>query len=156
MVTLQDARILAGRIKEGSPKVHGVELFGSVYKNGKGHDADLILIVDNELSKQFWSITNDINPKWPPRLMFAREFVKNFLPYLDHAFIWKRKQTRQLRASGLIGLDLALLAEKYRAGTIVDVWLMPRDWRSHIADITTNSNMLVFLKNAARSSVKLA
>ncbi len=155
MVTIEDAHILARKIKEKSLKVHGIELFGSVLKNGKGHDVDLMLIVDEDLWRKFWSVTRDINPKWPLRLMFIRRFIKKFLPFLDQVFIWKRKKTRQLRASNLIGLDLALLAEDYRPGTIIDVWLMPLNWHSRIPDITNNSNMLVFLKRASQFSKKI-
>lgn len=36
-VTIEDAYILAKQLKEQSSKIQGVELFGSVLKNGRGH-----------------------------------------------------------------------------------------------------------------------
>ncbi len=156
MVTIEDAHILAKQIKEQSPKVHGIELFGSVAKKSKGHDLDFILTVADGLWEQFWSITDDINPRWPAKLMSLRKLIKKFLPYLDNAFMEGRKHTRQLRASKLIELDLAKLGEEYRPGTIIDVWLMPLDWQSHINEITQNSNMRALLRGAAGVAVKIA
>ena len=156
MLTIKDARFLSKKIIETSSKVQGVELFGSVLKNGSGHDVDLILIVNDNLSHRFWSVTADIIPKWPARLMWFRNLIKFFLPFLDQAFIWRRKRSRQLRASNLIGLDLARLAEQYRPGTIIDVWLMPDNWQLRIVDITDNKNMTLFLKAAASSALKIA
>lgn len=156
MVTIEDAKILAQKIKEQSPKVQSIELFGSTLKRGKGHDVDFILTVEDGLWKQFWAIRDDINPRWPARLMTIRRLIKKLAPSLDNAFMEGRKNSRQLRASKLIELDLAKLGEGYRPGTVIDVWLMPHGWHSSIEDITDNYNMRMLLKEAARSAIKIA
>lgn len=155
-VTLEDAHILAKQLKEKSSKIQSIELFGSVLKNRKGHDIDLLLITDEELVKKFWSVTNDIDPKWPPRFLFVREWIKKFLPFLDYLFIYKRKHTRQSRVSSLINVNVAELAEQYRPGTIIDSWLVPANWRSQIPQLTRNHNTLIFLNNAAKVAIKIA
>jgi len=155
MVTIEDAYILARKIKERSPKIHSVELFGSVAERGKGRDLDLLLIVDDELAQKFWSMADDLNPRLPLRLLFVRKIIKKLFYSLDEAFVKKLKQTRNLRVSALIGLDLVHLGEEYRPGTAIDAWIMPVKWQSRITEITNNSNMMGFLNNAARFAVKL-
>jgi predicted nucleotidyltransferase len=155
MATIEDARALAEQIKNKNSGIHGIELFGSVQKNGVGYDIDLMIIVDDEIAQQFWSVPDDTNPKWPPRLLILRRFIKRYFRKLDEAVIKKRKQTRLLRASKLINIDLAALGEEYRPGTVIDAWLMPKDWQLRIDSITNNSNMRVFLKLIAPSSQQL-
>ncbi len=156
-VNTKDAYVLARQIIERSANVKAVEFFGSTLKYGHGHDLDFILIVeDQKLWQQFWAVTDDINPKWPTKLMFLRRIIKKFLPRLDDLFMRERKQTRQNRASNLIGLDLEKLGTQYRPGTIIDVWLMPADWQSRIPEFTKNPNTQALFKSAAETAIKIA
>jgi hypothetical protein len=154
MTTLQDAQIVAKKIKDRSPKVHSIELFGSVARKGIGHDMDLILIVDEDLSRKFWPVVNKIGPHLPMPPMLARSFIKKFLPFLDRA-LKKNKKARQDCASNLIGLDLVLVEKEQGPSIHIDAWLVPANWREHNANITSNRNMAIVLNAAAQHAVKI-
>lgn len=165
-VTLEDAHAVAKKLKDGSAKILSVELFGSVLKNGQGHDLDFMLLVDDELAQKFWAQKDDTRVKWPTSLFFIRRLNKRLFPALDEAFISKRKNTRIIRAQELVGLDFALLGEQHRPGTKIDAWLVPQDWRqgnklnlsamTRIADISGDKKTLMLLKCVAEDSVKIA
>jgi hypothetical protein len=107
----------------------------------------------------------DIRVRWPFSLIFIRQFNKRFLRALDEAFIWKKKERRQGRASRLLGIDLAALGDSYHPGTILDVWLMPEDWRIgkvlnekvmlEIADIRDDPETHGFLRRIAHYAITL-
>src|SRR3989344_1864925 len=164
LVTIEDAYAVAKRLKEKSPQIQGVELYGSVLKNGKGHDLDFVLTVDDDTARKFWLQKDDTRFKWPPNLVFTRRILKTFLPWLDKALTQKKILSRNLRASALLGIDLTLFGKNYRPGTIIDVWLLPVDWRteqslntaslSRITDISDAGNTLLFLAKMAAVAKK--
>jgi predicted nucleotidyltransferase len=165
-VTIEDAHILAKKFKEKSPKILGIELFGSLLRKGVGHDADFIFLVGDELAKAFWSDTSDINVRWPPELLFVRRILKKFLPALGEALIAKRKKRAHSRVSALLGFDVELFAETYKSGTKVGVWLLPSDWRIdhtlnrrailRVADIADDRKTLLLFKLVAQVAIKIA
>ncbi len=155
MLTIKDARILAEQIKEKSPKVNSVELFGSVLRNGQGHDVDFILVVDDELSRQFWLDMPNFRVTGGRRWLMFRRVIKKLLPWLMEAFDHKSKQARQLRASRLVGINLAELSKQYKPDASIDVLLMPHHWQSQIHKITSDRNIAMFFQRIADSSVKL-
>jgi predicted nucleotidyltransferase len=164
-VTIEDAYILARKFKERSPKILGIELFGSLLRDGIGHDADFIFLVDDELAKVFWSDTSDINVRWPPELLFLRRALKKFLPALDEALIAKRKKRAHARVSAILGFDVELFAEAYKPGTKLGVWLLPPDWRIdrtlnrsailRVADIANDRKTLLLFKLVAEVATRI-
>lgn len=166
LVTINDAYAVAKQLKEKNPLIQDVELYGSVLKNGKGHDLDFILTVDDDTARKFWLQKDDTRFKWPPNLVFTRRILKTLFPWLDKALTQKKILSRNLRASVLLKIDLVLFGENYRAGTVIDVWLLPVDWRvgqslnasslSRITDISDAGNTLLFLEKMASVAKKVA
>ncbi len=115
-ITLEDARQLAKGLRSASPRVQGVELFGSVLRNGIGHDADFMVLVDEDIARRWWADMRDIRVSWPPALLFVRRIIKKYFRALDEASIQAKKHRRQARVSALLGFDVAAFGEAYRPG----------------------------------------
>src|SRR5579864_1278486 len=96
-MTINDARFAAQAIKDRAAGVLGVELFGSVARSGKGHDFDLILIVDDATAEKFWATAGDLNPRIPASRLWVRRFVKKYLRVFDTIFTYKIKRLRRQR-----------------------------------------------------------
>ncbi len=162
-VTLNDAHILAKQIREKSSKVKGIDLFGSVLRNGIGHDVDLMLLVEDEIAREFWNSISMPRRVGGERWLKFRRIVKKILPSVDDFFIHTKKKARQEIVSKLIGLNLALLGENYRPGTVIEVWMLPLDWRvdkelnksAMLRVANLENSMLLFLERIASTAKKI-
>jgi predicted nucleotidyltransferase len=160
--TLEDARILAEELKRRSTRVSGVELFGSVEKDGRGHDVDFVVIVDPKLAKKWWKeMRYEVRVRMGTRWLPLRRIIKKYCSALDEAFIKARKKHREVYASQLLGVDLATLGRKQR--TTIDIFLLPEGWRhgknlnAHlvlpITGVGDHRNTRMFLESIARQAV---
>lgn len=166
LVTIEDAFAVAKLLKEKSPKIQSVELFGSVLKNGKGRDLDFIVGVDDDTARNFWAEKSDTRFKLSIKLGLMLRSLKSFAPGLHKTLTQKKIQSRNLRAADLIGIDVVKLGQNYRPGTTIDIWLLPADWHkqqslnvsalSRITDISDAQNTLLFLSAIAPIVKKLA
>lgn len=125
LVTRADVQLIADRLKEYR-SIKGIELFGSILRNGVGHDADLILLVDSNVSQAWWTdMRMNLLVKMGTWLQPLRKFIKRFLPRLDANSMRSRKKLRLAYAGELLGIDFDQVA----AGKQLDIFLMPPDWR---------------------------
>ncbi|MBI5457707.1 hypothetical protein HY971_03215 [Candidatus Kaiserbacteria bacterium] len=166
-VTREDAQILAGKLKEASPHIHHIELFGSVLRNGLGNDADLVLIVDEGIARRWWNEMGDeLRVRMGTRWLPLRRFIKTYLTWLDTMSIRGRKHRRIARASELLGVNIEKLVTEYKPGAMVDIFLFPETWRT---EKTPNMSVLcslagvirdhketrLFLERTAHSAIRL-
>ncbi|OGG56672.1 hypothetical protein A3D71_03480 [Candidatus Kaiserbacteria bacterium RIFCSPHIGHO2_02_FULL_55_20] len=166
-VTLEDAQQIAQKLTAATPSIHHVELFGSVLRDGSGNDADLVLIVDEDISRQWWTdMGHELRVRMGTRWLPLRRFIKTYLAWLDTMSIHGRKHRRIARASELLGVDIEKLATEYKSGMMLDIFLFPETWRTEkipntsvlcsLADVICNhEETRVFLERTARSAVRL-
>lgn len=154
MVTIEKARQLAEKIKNKTELVLEIELFGSTLRNAQGHDIDLLLTVDENISNRFWRIVDKIGSSGPLPPLFIRRIIKLLAPSLDQVFK-KNKMARQSCALQLINLDLESLDLQTNYDGTLDIWLVPYDWRVKIPELTQNKNIRKILRHAANYAIKI-
>ena len=167
-VTREDANQIARLLREKCPSLRGVELFGSTLRNGYGHDIDVVLIVDEEVARTWWRDSGEeLRVRMGTSLLPLRRFIKTVFPAVDELFIRARKARRQARASELLGIDLTKLGTEYKAGLIIDSFLLPENWRdesradfhvlTRLAKVIENDRMTrSFLMHVAKQAVRIA
>lgn len=165
--TREDADHVARLLKETCPAIRGIELFGSTLSKGHGHDIDLVLIVDEEVARAWWrDSAEELRVRMYTSLLPFRRFVKTVFPFLDVLFLHGRKARKQARASELLGIDIAKLSDAYKPGIIVEVFLLPENWRngptakigslSRLADVIKHSwKTRSFLAHIAKQAVRI-
>ncbi|MES2014360.1 MAG: hypothetical protein V4437_00905 [Patescibacteria group bacterium] len=162
-MTYDKAIVLAKKLRTLSPRILGIELFGSVLKNGYGRDADFVVLVDDELAKRWWTLEREsIRVRWPDFLYGQRWMVKIFFPFIYTMTVRRRRQKRLVVSAELLGFDLGVLADAH--GTIPDfeMFLLPGNWRegtevniehmTRVTDLTHDVNTLGFLKRIAKDA----
>lgn len=167
-VTRDDAEKLAEILKAQCTAIQGVELFGSVLRNGHGHDIDIVVLVDEKIAHAWWhDAAPDLHVRMGTALQPLRRVIKMVFPVLDELTIRARKARRQARASELVGIDFTKIAEEYKPGTVLDVFLLPENWRvGTVANMTmleemakiirTDKKTRSFLKCIAECAVRIA
>jgi hypothetical protein len=125
VATRADAERIVETLKQNSG-IRRVELFGSVLKYGIGHDIDLIVLVDKEIAHKWWQgASEELRVRMGTWLQPLRRFIKTYLPWLDEMTIRSRKARRLALASELTGVDFVAAGN----GIVLDVFLLPEDWR---------------------------
>ena len=124
------------------PHIHGVELFGSVARNGQGHDLDLILVTDvvrgfdfiREVATRLHEIATYNHP-WE-RMGAARDVLGDNFNNL------------RIEAEDLIGYEYMAL----------DILVFPHDWCERLYQLQKDipHSDPNFMKNIARDAVKIA
>ena len=166
MMTYNDSVLLARKLRELSPAILGIELFGSVLKNGHGRDADFIVLVYDELAKYWWRKERElIRVRWPDFLYEHRWIIKKFMPFLYVVTVHNRRKKRLENSAKILGINLASLADA--AGRIPDfeLFLFPAKWRNgteinmnlmrQVTDLADDRNTLGFLRRIARDAVAM-
>jgi hypothetical protein len=165
-MTYNDSVLLARKLKESSPLILGIELFGSVRRNGYGRDADFIILVDDELAKHWWQKERElVRVKWPDFLYEHRWIIKKFTPFLYMITVHNRRKKRLEDSAKILGVNLAALADARGKIPDFELFLFPLRWRigtdinmdfmRQITDVVEDRNTLGFLKRIAREAVAL-
>ena len=166
-MTYHDSVVLAKRLKELSPVISGVELFGSVLRNGHGRDADFLIFVDGKLAQRWWNEEREaIRVRWPDSLYGQRRIVKKFLSFAYAMTVSKRKRKKLKSAADMLGIQLQMLASPGSQIPDFEMFLVPSTWRSgtkvnievmqRITDLIRDKNTLGFLKRIARDASRVA
>ncbi|MDP9249615.1 MAG: hypothetical protein M3M85_03875 [bacterium] len=166
MITYDESVVLAGKLRQASPAILGVELFGSVQKNGEGRDADFIILVDNELARQWWTKERElIRVRWPDALYEQRWIIKKFIPFIYSTYVHKRRQQRLKNSADMLGIDLKSLANQKGEVPDFELFLFPINWRMgqelnlslmhKMTDLVNDKNTLGFLERIARDAVAI-
>lgn len=113
VATIIDAR-LAGIIMSASPGIQGIEVFGSVARDGKGRDLDLLILVDS-ISAGLWQ-----------RLVIMG--MNN-----DVLSLREKPSLRREAAEQMLGEEFTSTIEELERthpGVTFDLMLLPSDWRN--------------------------
>ncbi len=164
-----DAQTVADRILESSKgSIQTYRAFGSVLRNGVGNDVDLILIVGENIAKQWWKeMGHELRVRMGTRWLPLRRFIKTYIPWLDTMSIRARKHRRIVRASELLGFDIEKVVHEYKRGMSVDIFLFPETWRTEttpnlpvltsLADVIRDHyETRIFLERIARAAIRIA
>lgn len=109
--------LLMSEILSVLPEVKNIEFFGSLARDSKGNDFDIILIVDEALSETFLSEAN-------------AALRKIFRPGLA--------KTRLEVAKSILGEQFQVLVDymqNTKPGVAIDVFLFPEDWRNRLDEL---------------------
>ena len=166
-MTYNDSVVLAKRLKELSPTILGVELFGSVLNNGYGRDADFLVLVEDALAKRWWNHEREsIRVRWPDYLYKQRWLVKKFAPFVYAAVVHRRRSKRLKISANMLGIKLGGLAGSDGKIPNFEIFIMPANWRigeeinadlmQDVTDLIKDRNTLGFLKRIAKNAVKVA
>lgn len=165
-VSLEDARTAAKKLK-AQPRIRGVELFGSVLHNGRGHDVDFVVLVNADIARTWWTdMADDLRvrmaTRWQP---LRRHIIKPYFPWLDELSTRDRKKRRSARASELVGVDFEALANECKGGLVMDCFLAPENWRNgtelnidalrDVIPLMNHNNTCMFLESIARRAVRM-
>ena len=164
MISFDEAQTIAEVLKKKSPRIHGIDLFGSIVHNGHGRDADLAVLTDEEIARQWWhEERNEIRVRWPDALYSLRWLVKLFAPFLYATAIEKRKHRRLDRAWRILDIDVVTFPLNLDD---VELFLMPVNWREgkevnqatveQITGLWADKNTRGFLKRIAGDAVRIA
>jgi hypothetical protein len=160
VVTFEEAKALAKKLKDPNPEIQGIDLFGSVARNGVGHDADIALLVEDPLAREWWREQHDaIRVRWPHVLYPQRWIVKKFAPFLYDLTSFKRRNAKSSAAAKLLGIDPLMYKD-------VEFFLLPVDWRrdtqmepaafARITDLLNDRNTAGFYERVARDAIRVA
>ena len=128
--TREDAHVIAGELKAYS-KNRGVALFGSVMRDGIGHDVDLVILTEPRVVTEWWTdMGTELAVRMGTQLQPLRRIVKTYLPWLDEVSIRTRKRRRLTKASELLEVNLEEVANRCKPGLVIDCFLMPETWRN--------------------------
>lgn len=138
-VCFWDARRIGASFRE-HPLILGVEVYGSVARDGLGNDLDLILVVADDTARSFIDRMRST--------MATRQWG-----------IFKRRfsVTQKQVAHALLGEPFGqILAAAARAGIHVDVILFPPDWRLRAAELDRQlGNRPTFMQQVCRDAVQI-
>jgi hypothetical protein len=166
MISYKDSVALAKKLKDMSPLIKDIELFGSVLRNGSGRDADFLILVDDQLAKRWWHEQQEsIRVRWPDILHRQLWIIKKFIPFIYTESVRQRRRKRLQFFEKMLGIKLAVLADS--AGNMPDfeVFLMPSNWRigtelninlmRQITDLSNDQNTLGFFKRIAKYAINV-
>lgn len=167
MITYDKAVTIAQQLRQLSPAIVGVELFGSVLRHGHGRDADFFILVDEQLAKRWWTEEQDsIRVRWPEIFYGQRWIVKKFIPIVYEVIIYKRKRKRLQVSADILGLNLEALADSKGKIPDFEMFLVPAGWRngtvvnidvmSEVTTLVSDRNTFGFLKRSAKDATKVA
>jgi predicted nucleotidyltransferase len=166
-MTYEQALALAKKIKELSPSVLRVELFGSVLHNGRGRDADFLIVVDEELAKTWWHKERElIRVRWPDALYSHRWIIKKFASELYAKSVKERRQMRLEESAQLLGIRLEELKDSSGEMPDFEMFLAPSAWRigkeinkevmGQVTDLVKDRNTFGFLSRIAKDATPVA
>lgn len=162
-MTYKEAVVLAKTLKALSDKIISIELFGSTLHNGRGRDADFVVLVSEDMAKHWWSSQREsIRVRWPDFLYEQRWIVKKFIPFAYTMAIKDRKKKRLEATAEIVGISLEELADSSGAVPDFEMFLLPVTWRvgkeldvdqmEKVTNLIHDSNTLGFLKRVANDA----
>ena len=165
MINYNDSVTLAKQLRKQNPAILGIELFGSVLRNGQGRDADFLILVANELAKAWWTKEREqIRVRWPDMFYGQLWIVKKFLPFFYDASIFKRRDIRLKSFADMLNVDLSKLTNPEGQLPNFEVFLVPVGWRTErelnlnvmreITDLMDDRNTLGFFKRVAKEATR--
>jgi len=136
--------------------VRGVELFGSLARNGQGNDIDIIIIVDDHDAAEF--------------LDFAGSLMRDFeegengrarIGCGQRNGAYHHKILRREAAEGVLGGDFCrrlFRAEALARPADLDIFVFPRNWREQldVLQSTLPHSDPEFMQNIAQDAVPIA
>ena len=166
MITYNEAIVLANILKTKSSAIKGMELFGSVVRNGQGRDADFIVLVDEDLAKRWWQEERElIRVRWPDFLYSKRWIIKKFAPFAYSTTVHERRLKRLVNSAKILGIDLNSLRESTGEIPDFELFLFPLEWRTEkeinlslmnkITNLVNDKNTLGFLKRIAQEAISI-
>ncbi|OGZ06002.1 MAG: hypothetical protein A2942_04725 [Candidatus Lloydbacteria bacterium RIFCSPLOWO2_01_FULL_50_20] len=108
------------------PGVEGVELFGSIARQGYGNDVDLILIVSDDLAQEFiFHVHRLLETK-----RYRHDQGKGF---------YGARALRRVAAAATLGRkkfnNIYAHASKWTTPHLIEVFLFPADWRKQLHEL---------------------
>ena len=148
----KDQAVRVAQIFMHHPYIHGVELFGSVARDGLGHDLDLILITDKGRGSDFICLASD--------RFGRRDSLETEDLTLQRMECYNTPDERAKIAKRVLGGNFGeLLAEakRYTAAKL-DIFVFPPDWRDHLRVLQEDlpHRDPNFMENIARDAVRIA
>lgn len=108
--------------------IKGIDIFGSVARDGYGADFDLIILTDQEKAQEWW-----VNAKMRIR---QRSFftilyhkLKKVIPFFETIFEGEKRKRGVSIASDVFKHDLVSFFENYKPKIKVDITVLPENWR---------------------------
>lgn len=167
MITREEATVLATKLRELSSTILGVELFGSTLMKGQGRDADFLILVADDIAREWWTIErNSIRVRWPDWLYGKRWVIKKFAHPLYEAGSVVRRKKRLCVAAKIVGISLELLADAEGSIPDFEMFLVPQNWRidrelnmdsmQQVTDLMDDKNTRGFLGRIAKDAELVA
>ena len=119
----------AAAILKQHPRVHGVELFGSIAREGSGNDLDLIVITDDGRGRDFIASLERYLKALPD------DETARIMGYDMKNGVYADWRLRRIAAWETLGRDFGAIlreAETQIRGKIIDLFVFPRNWRDYL------------------------
>jgi len=166
MITYEESVTLANKLSKLSPAILGVELFGSVRRNGQGRDADFLILVGDDLAKRWWTEQREsVRVRWPEALHGQLWIIKKFIPFIYATTVRERRSARLENSAKLLGIKLETLTDVRGEMPEFEMFLVPVQWRvgkeinleimKRTTDLMNHKNTLGFLKRVASEAIKI-
>jgi predicted nucleotidyltransferase len=167
MITYEDSVMLVRKLRELSSEILGIELFGSVLRNGYGRDADFLILVKEKLAKYWWEKEREsIRVRWPDILYKHRWIIKKYIPFVYATIVHNRRKNRLKISADILGINLKYLINADGSMPDFEMFLVPAKWRigseinidlmQQITDLVNDRNTHGFLKRIAREATPLS
>jgi predicted nucleotidyltransferase len=153
MVTREMA-VAAAAILKRHRWVYGVELFGSVARDGSGKDLDLIIISDDSRGSDFIELMEEYLKARPDddEIALMGYDMENGV-YAD----WRLRKMVAMRVLGEGFVHNLIEAGSRISGATIDLFVFPRTWRDHLRvlqDALPHEDPN-FMENIARDAVSI-
>lgn len=144
----------AAAILKCHPWVLGVELFGSVAREGSGNDLDLIIIADDDRGSDFISLMGHY------LLMRPSDATADSMQYDMKNGVYADWRLRQMVTREVLGRDFGSLLTKAQAKiswATTDLFVFPRNWRDYLGALQSAlpHGDPDFMQNIAKDAVAI-
>jgi predicted nucleotidyltransferase len=119
------------RMFRGCEPITAVEVFGSVARDGKGDDLDLILIVDEQIAQKFFTAVA-AEERYNAELRADRFMQRYFGSAQSRLEIAENVLSEEDQVFGQVFLDSWVEIE-FR----LDIFLFPSNWRDRLVELQT-------------------
>lgn len=126
-ISIDTAKDIARLLFEKT-NIKGVDIFGSVARQGYGADLDLIILADKERAQRWWA---GAKMRIQKRSFFTIVYhrLKKIIPFFEIIFERKKRGKGVSLASSIFNYDLSSFFGNYKPKIKVDLVVLPENWR---------------------------
>jgi len=109
--------------------IKGVDIFGSVARDGCGADFDLIILVSQEKAQEWW-VSAKMRIRQRSFFTVLYHKLKKVIPFFETIFEGEKRKRGVSIASDVFKHNLVSFFENHKPKIKVDIIVLPENWRT--------------------------